>query len=321
MISGCGDDAPAPDLTWRDAFDATDTGWLLSTWGSADDDRYAVGGTLDEGVIWHHAGGRWRQIDDLPAETPLLNWVFGFSDEDVWVVGNGGSVLHYDGSRWRRQSTPTEEDLWGIWGAGSDELWAVGGSGRPDAEATLLRYDGDAWELVELPEFERAGVHALFKIWGASKDEIFAVGQNGIVLQYDGDEWQEQLVGASDDLIGVWGTGPNDVLAVGGRGGGVISHYDGKEWTTTTLFRVPGINGVWMQTPGVAHLAVTEGRIAILDVEAPEEIELIQPGTSLDFHAIYGTEGKLTAVGGNFDTISADDLRGVALERDLGSND
>lgn len=321
--TACGNsDSPGPDLAWRDAFDAQQkkSSWLLSTWGSSAEDRYVVGGSPSAGVVMHSDGDDWTKLK-VPGKPPLLNWVFGFKRNDVWMVGEKGTVLHFDGDDWLAHESPTEEALWGIWGASPKQLWAVGGSGRPGAEATLLRYENDTWAKVELPKFRRAGVRALFKVWGSGKDNVFAVGQNGVVLQYDGVSWTELLVGASDDLIAVWGTGPEDVVAVGGRGNGIVSHYDGKKWSTNVLRGLPGINGVWMQTPGVAHLAITKGRLAVLDVGAPDNIDVFEQETPLDFHGIFGTDRQLTAVGGNFEAVSEAALRGIAVERALGPAD
>ena len=47
LLSGCPTD---PEVDgWVDSFDANDRGWLLSVWGPAADDLYAVGGQLAVG--------------------------------------------------------------------------------------------------------------------------------------------------------------------------------------------------------------------------------------------------------------------------------
>lgn len=323
LCPACGDDSGTGDLDleWRSAFDAeaADSGWLLSTWGNSDDRRYAVGGESDRGVLLAFDGSDWAE-SDIP-DVPLLNWVFGFGQDDVWAVGNGGNILHFDGDDWTSETSPTTEDLWGVWGAEPDDLWAVGGSGRPDAEAVLLRYDGSDWSEVEVPEVEDAGVRALFKVWGSGAENVFVVGQSGLLLQYDGDAWQQHDLGVGEDLIAVWGTGPDDVTVVGGRASGVVGHYDGDEWRSELLIGTPGINGVWMGSEGLAHLAVAGGRIGVLEVAELDEPELLNQETSLDFHGIYGTSGKLTAVGGNFNILPGNQQLGIALERDLGPDD
>lgn len=65
--------------------------------------------------------------------TTLLYGVWGSSPSDVWAVGLGGEIFHWNGSEWLRNESGTTERLRGIWGSGASDLWAVGASG------TILR--------------------------------------------------------------------------------------------------------------------------------------------------------------------------------------
>jgi hypothetical protein len=314
-VAGCGESASSPDTDWREAFDAQDDGWLLSTWGTERNSRYAVGGTLERGVILHFDGHGWRH-EDISRNTPLLNWVHGFGEDNLIAVGNNGAILRFDGTEWRTEDSPTGENLWGVWGAKPSALWAVGGSGRPGASPTLLFFDGSEWTEQALPRLKRDDIYSLFKVWGTSKDNVFVAGQKGTFLHYDGKGWSQVELGATDDLIAIWGTGPDDVVVVGGRGTGLLSHYDGKRWATQSLFGLPGINGVWMRTPGVAHLAMAGGTLAkwTLGEDQPEHESF---SDSLDFHGVFGVDGQVTAVGGNFEAFGATGLQGIAYERNL----
>ena len=121
LSAGCG-----PDTTWRPAFDASESGWLMNVWGLGDDHRIAVGGSFSEGRAVHHDGVAWTERE-VPAAA-LLNWVYGFAEDDVWAVGSSGTILRWDGSAWTEAASPTDQDLWGVWGASSDDVWAVGGT-------------------------------------------------------------------------------------------------------------------------------------------------------------------------------------------------
>jgi len=296
------------------AFDASDA-WLLNVWGPDDSAQlYALGGTEHEGLVMHYDEERWERLE-LGVDVPLLTWAWGFGRDDVTLVGNEGTVVHFDGDEWSLQETPTEQNLWGVWGDGPDDLWAVGGRGRVEGEATLLHYDGESWEAREIPDLERANVFAFFKVWGSSADNVYVVGQNGAVLHYDGSEWSELLVGASDDLISLWGTGPDNIVAVGGRNSGVVSVFDGDEWHTDSLPRYPGLNGVWMEDPNRAYVVGTFGTILTIDVET-REVSDKSYDTRLDLHGVFGAERRLFAVGGNFNN-SVPPYRGIALSGPL----
>src|SRR5690606_17151491 len=134
-------------------------------------------------------GREWAEVV-LPDETRLVNWLHGFAPDDIFAVTNEGGALHFDGNEWQAMATPTTENLWGIWGAAPDALWAVGGSGETGAKATRLFFDGEAWAEVET-SIERPGVRAYFKVWGTAEDNIYIVGQNGVMQHFDGENWTE----------------------------------------------------------------------------------------------------------------------------------
>ena len=68
-------------------------------------------------------------------------------------------------------------------------------------------------------------------VWGTSATNVYAANWTGVV-HYDGVEWVAGDTMPVAWLGGVWGSGPNDVFAVGDDGG--IFHYDGISWTPMT---------------------------------------------------------------------------------------
>ena len=305
--------------TWEQAFDASTTGWLLNVWGPSADDLYVVGGNPTAGLVMHFDGTAWSQLT-LGHDVPLLNWTTGFGPNDITIVGNGGTVLHYDGTSWELQPTGTDQDLWGVWGASANDLWAVGGKGLMEGQATVLHFDGSTWQAATLPTLARPHVYAFYKVWGSSADDLWVVGQRGAVLHYDGSAWSEEGVGSTDDLVSVWGTGPNHVAIVGGRSNGMISTFDGTSWNTSSLTPLAGLNGVWMRNDHAVHVVGLDGTTAVVDFDS-HRYEEILPDTAETFHSIFGDDsGRVTAVGGNLESPGGP-WRGVAWQRQLGSNE
>lgn len=301
-------------VTWTQAFDTTNTGWLLNAWGSAPNDVYAVGGRADAGVVMHFDGAAWQQAT-LGVSAPLLNWSFGFSATDVFTVGNDGTVLHFDGTRWSRQPTPTTQPLWGVWGAAPNDVWAVGGNGMVP-NATLLHFDGTAWTTeTGLPTLQKQRVGQFLKVWGTSADDVYVVGQRGVVLHRTQGQWREELVGASDDLVSLWGAN-GVVIAVGGRSNGIVSKWDGTTWTTQNLAPLAGFNGVWTRDGKTAWVAGVEGTIARLNLTTLEPTRE-RSGTFDDLHNCFGIGSTLFAVGGNLQSANPPVYRGVAISRPL----
>lgn len=313
VLTACGPES----VSWTEAYDATGSGWILSVWGPETGERFAVGGrSPEQGVVTRYDGQQWDEIA-LPADTPLLNWAFGFSASDVTVVGYDGAILHFDGSEFSAMPSPTTERLWGVWGASPDDMWAVGGLNETPV---LLHFDGTSWTLEDIPELQRGGVNAFFKVWGSSASDVWVVGQSGVILHYDGSAWAEMGAGTGEDLISIWGTGPNEVYAVGGRGNGVIAAYDGTSWRSENLSPQPGLNGVW--TDGNRLVAVGE-RGTVLEFN-PETLEIMDATSEsrLTLHAVFGESRAptpvLTTVGGNLaEGPNAPTFIGLALEKPL----
>ncbi len=314
-----GDDDTTTPNVWTEAFDAEDDGWLLSVWGLAPNDLWIAGGQPDAGRLLRYDGTAATPAE-LPAETPLLNWSYGFAADDVFVVGNEGTILHWDGSAFTVESSSTTQNLWGVWGASSDDVWAVGGNGRQEGDLTLLRRQNGVWSHVALPELERPRVNALFKVWGTSANNVYAVGQRGTVVHFDGTEWTEELVGTSEDLIALWGTGADRIAIVGGRNNGQIVTWDGSNWNYQSLAPLPGLNGVWMRDPDVIHVVGVSGTLAKVDFASLEYTEDGLSGEARDFHAVYGHSEGLTTVGGNFLQVQGP-YRGIVYERGLAADE
>lgn len=309
--------APEADTTWRQVPEAEAGGWGMNVWAPTPDEVFVVGGRPERGAIMRELDGSWAPLP-VPDGVGLVNWGFGFGDGEVVFVANGGTALRWDGASFTVQETPTTEDLWGVWGASPDDLWAVGGSGFAESEAVIVHWDGSAWTQVELPPLERDS-RGLFKVWGTGADDVYAVGHLGLVLHWDGATWTELFVGASNDLVSLWGTGPDHIVIVGGRSNGSVSFWDGETWTTEILGPIPGLNGVWMRTPGVAHVAGTRGRI--LKVQVPSfEYEEAPVIDERPFHSIFGVGDRLIAVGGTIG-VPFEPYEGLVYERSLAGDE
>ena len=115
------------------------------------------------------------------------------------------------GTSWTEQTVDApSEALWGVWGAAPDDVWAVGGRGLPSSSGhAACTMTESTWEARALPTFTRPGRdRALQGLGPRGRRYVYAVGRFGTILHYDGATWAEQASGTSDDLIALWGTGP-----------------------------------------------------------------------------------------------------------------
>ena len=65
----------------------------------------------------------------LTGSLSALYGVWGTAANDVWAVGQGGTILHWDGARWSTIPSGTTETLRSIWGSSPTDIWAVGERG------------------------------------------------------------------------------------------------------------------------------------------------------------------------------------------------
>jgi hypothetical protein len=300
-LLACGGAPTAQEARLNPAFDAG-AAWVVDINARPDSaQHYAVGGTELQGMLWEGEDALTQSaLPEALGDVPLLHWVHVLPGEDLVVVGKAGTILRRVAGAWQRQDAGTNEDLWGVWGAAEDDLWAVGGDGLHEGSATLLHFDGQAWSPYALPALKRPRVWAFYKVWGSSADDVYVVGQSGAVLHFDGREFSELGIGTSEDLISVFGTDKDRVAIVGGRSNGVLSVFDGTRFRTESLAPLPGLNGVWLDPHGRAFVAGIEGTVAEVDLTTfrAKTIPLATP-SHLTLHAIHGGGQRLFAVGGN----------------------
>ena len=99
--------------------------------------------------------------------------MWGTSANDVYIGGDGGTIVRYDGVRWQTLGVPTTRDLRTIWGRGPTEIYAAGDSG------TVLRYDGAAWKTIATPSTRT--LYSIFGVPGTA--QIAIVGEGGRIVE------------------------------------------------------------------------------------------------------------------------------------------
>jgi hypothetical protein len=86
----------------------------------------------ERGFIGSYNGSTFAAVAGSPAQT-TLRAVWGGADTLVYAVGDGGTILKYDGT-WKLDTSPTTQDLYGVWGLSNGHFFAVGAGG------TILHY-------------------------------------------------------------------------------------------------------------------------------------------------------------------------------------
>ena len=210
---------------------SSSVGWAVGASGS-------IGKTTDGGATW---------TPQPSGVTVDLNGIWGNSPTSVWAVGDGGTVLFWDGTSWTSQTSGTTLDLFAISGSNASNVWAVG------ATSTIIKWNGTAWITQSAPN----GVNDdLNGVWAANNNNtVIAVGAQGRVLRTtnSGATWSnfDSNTPNTVTLHSVWGSAANSIWIVGT--GGTVRFYNGTAWgaqtsgVTTTLFGISGANAtnIW----------------------------------------------------------------------------
>lgn len=179
----------------------------------AEDDVWAVGdyevaGAVYRTLVLHYDGERWSRA---PAPSPGHNYaglkaVGASSSDDAWAVGwgrvggEGGVVLRWDGSRWRRLALPKRledkrVDLDAVETVAPDDVWVVGRAPQSRRSLALaLHWNGERWERRPMPD--RRGHEWLFDVSVRGPDDVWAVGWRFVpevsypyAVHWDGSTW------------------------------------------------------------------------------------------------------------------------------------
>jgi hypothetical protein len=243
--------------SWSTLYDKA-PGVLTGVWSSPYSEVFAVGTNTvihnpedvqTNGVLvqYNVNTGSIKTITNSHA----LNDVWGTSNNDVFVVGSGGFIWHFDGTTWTEMNSGTGNNLLDIWGTSPTDIWAVGAPG------VIVHYNGKEWS-----SMGRFGVTGeLQSIWGTSSSNIFAVGYTtfgsgqdttevGVILHYDGTSWTSMKSPTWRQLYSVVGKSATDVYAFGQYG--TVLHYDGSSWQLASFLTGLGtsMNDGWTDPNG-----------------------------------------------------------------------
>jgi hypothetical protein len=96
----------------------------------------------------HWNGVTWQQYD-LTSTTwnGWINKIWGNKSDNIYMVGAGGTIAHYDGDTWSKQESGTDIDLLDVYGSpDASVVWACGYL-RCCLGTCLLRNTGTGWQV------------------------------------------------------------------------------------------------------------------------------------------------------------------------------
>src|SRR5262249_46752333 len=198
-------------------------------------DAWAVGDVQSsEPLIEHWDGRRWSRMA-VPGIHGNLAGVSAASARDVWAVGGAASaavfwagggetgVLRWDGTRWRRWSSPGG-DLRDVVALSTRDVWVVGNIGDYPSQPFAARWDGRGWHRFVLSQgpTDPDGHWSFLTATAVSADDVWAAGgyqygntiRDPILYRWNGRRWQEKPSPSLGQLFAIAARSPRDLWTV-----------------------------------------------------------------------------------------------------------
>jgi hypothetical protein len=218
----------------------------------------------------------------------------------VWI-GPAGEVWSAGGAYVGRRAPNTAQWCWcapgstsdiltDVWGAASDDVFAVGLGG-------VLHFDGTRWIADQPVPVGINGVH------GSGPDNVWIAGPAGWTARFDGSAWQAAVIDAKYNLNAVW-VDPTGVVRVAGTAPLPPGEPGASATDEAVVLRHPGAaTGDWTQEAsfpqkGTASFYAISGR-------SPNDIWAV--GENLPSGAAQGPIGFVTHFDGTAWSIVAPD--------------
>ena len=207
----------------------------------------------DSSFIMHFDGQQWREIN-LNTRGGNLFTLAGTGPNNLWAAGYYGSLFHFDGQTWERDSVPLDlpKNLFFTFSAlavlPSGNVFLTGYTSQSQPAKTthyLATNQSGSWAVVDsfatqLGLVENKWGYADF--WVSPSGTLYSCGAN--IHQWRGNAWVK-IFDHTSFLSGISGTSDENIFVVGHFG--TVLHWNGKDWYQYRQFEDPGLllEDVW----------------------------------------------------------------------------
>ncbi|QQS36339.1 MAG: hypothetical protein IPM56_19215 [Ignavibacteriales bacterium] len=224
LVEAVTPDTTSHNYTWQEIIigDAGYSNALYDVWGTDENNVWAVGGLMIGGKFY--GALHWNGIEWIPDSTVAGYAIYGFSPEDIWVVG--GSVFHFNGTIWedytnRDRVLHDNQNYTSVWGTSSSNLYLGNEWGK------IIHWDGSKASVV----YDQTSV-ALTDLYGYNSEFIIGCGSllapPGVAIKYSSGYWtQIAALNTNRLMYSVYITNPTEYYVVGQE----VMRYRNGQWT------------------------------------------------------------------------------------------
>ncbi|MFH1250688.1 MAG: glucosyl transferase [bacterium] len=203
-----------------------DVGPLYSIWYFDDSNIW-----VSTGFPVHWDGVKWTlyHIQNMGINASVEYGIWASSPSNIYFVGYRGSIVHYDGSSFKKIESGTTLDVRDIWGAKNKRSgkWEILAIASNDLDKCLLRIQNKT--VTKLSDDSLSNI--LDGIWFVPNYQYYVVGA-GIHFKskLDDSSWSRYPSGevTSYQSHDITGSGINDIFVVGSFC--EVVHFNGSTW-------------------------------------------------------------------------------------------
>ena len=159
-----------------------------------------------------------------PLLTGSINKMWGTNNSNLYVVGNGGNIAHYDGKSWQKIESGTTSIINDVWGikdkVGNSILYCPVSSFFEPGDKKILKITNN-----KVDSFLWNKDLRLYSAWTDKENFLFVCGEGAFENKFG--TWN-QIALPEVGMNSVRGNNINDIFIVGDYG--FISHFNGVNW-------------------------------------------------------------------------------------------
>ena len=184
-------------------------------------------------IAFHTSDGKY--FDDN--RKGAVNACWGTKSNDMFFVGNGGHIFHYDGTTFSDMVSNTTKNLGSVWGTSHNDVWACGFNSAT-GETELLHFDGNFWTENPLATTATAHLSGLDAVWTCDSSGFPFVATSGsnVYRKTGSGLWRNDTTLVPNGLggnnfVGIYLLSGNNATDFMGAGSwGWVGHWNGKTW-------------------------------------------------------------------------------------------
>jgi hypothetical protein len=236
---------------------------------------------FDENNVWFCGNGliKWNGLEFVaqPISSQvwgpyMMNKMWGRSSSDLYIVGNSGSIAHYNGVQWQKIESGTDLNLTDVFGNTNGEIYIAGASIQYVKGVLLKNSTSNTFETMITSEiidesqlFEKL-YGSIYSVWMDENNTLFSAGS--FLFRYKNNRWDftESLQGNCLNcnainyrgyFNSVRGNGSNDYVVAGERN--TLLHFNGNTWMQLGLPYSPTSSISWYEVAQKNDVIVTVG--------------------------------------------------------------